>query len=237
VRIRGQEREFWEETENRERRRERRHIGRGQSREWSVRPNRWKEIYSSRALAAGLKYGVDVETPPLPLPSPPSPLRATPRRDALPGNTVELQRILSRHARYAGIGLEFAETLDAEHFFDGGRRRAESSRRKRGFAPLRYPVITTRNRMDGQDDSARAWWTFAFSFSLSLSLSLFFPPSPTASGQIEFNSAANTVAPKNARPGHAKITPRFMSAPFFLARCLYRIDFFLGNIRDAIVHY
>lgn len=83
------------------------HRSRAVSRAVVARPNRWKEIYSSRAPAAGLKYGVDVETPRC---RRRRVLGVTPHRVALPGSTVELHRILSRRCRYAGIGLEFRET-------------------------------------------------------------------------------------------------------------------------------
>lgn len=150
--------------------RERRHIGRGQSREWSVRPNRWKEIYSSRALAAGLKYGVDVETPPLLLPPPPPPPQgnAASRRVTWKHRGITTDSFSSRPVCWNRTGIRGDSRCRA--FF---RRRATSSRVEPAKTQLR---IATRLLQRASERTERLSWTqlersgppFFFPFSLPL---------------------------------------------------------------------
>jgi len=153
-----------------------------------------------------------------------------PRRDALPGNTVELQRILSRRAGMPESDWN-SPRLDAGHFFDGGRRRAaprraEPSRAGGSAASRRHPVITTRARTDGQDDSARAWWTSALFFlflsptvldKLNLTPPLIRPPRKTRD--------------RDARKSRRDLCPRAFSSLAAYGIC---VGFFLRDVRDAI---
>lgn len=120
-------------------------IGRGQSRERSTRPNRWKEIYSSRAPAAGLKYGVDVETPPPPPPLPPSPSSSSSRTrsNAMPCYLVTRWNyigffLVARPVCRNRTGIRDDSMPDIFSAAEPGRNAASR----------RHPIITTRVRGD-----------------------------------------------------------------------------------------